>query len=515
MRGLTFAQKLALPLVVSLISLLVVSGFDAYHVRDVQMELRRNQLQRVTEVANSIVKDYYSISRKGTLDEAAAKQQALERLQALHYGGDGYFTITDSNQIGVMNPTKPASNGKSMAGVKDANGTLIYEKIVDASRVPDGSFIEYVWPIVGTTTPVPKVAFVLRFEPWDWIITTGAYVDDINAEFEASLAQSAIVVLGIGGLLILLMVLCNRSIQSTVGGDPADAAQLVRQMANGNLSIPISLRRGDTASLMYALESMRSRLVATIGEVKEAAGSVSTATQQINAGNVDLSARTESQAASLQETASSMEEMTAMVRQTADNAVQARKMAESASVITTAGAALMADVVGGMKDINSQSSEMVEIISAIEGIAFQTNILALNAAVEAARAGENGRGFAVVAGEVRALAQRSATAARQIRDLINGVSERISVGSNVVEKTGGTMKEVETSIVAVVNIVHEIASAAGEQSSGIEEVNLAVSQIDAVTQHNAALVEEAAAAAGALHEQATRLHAAVDYFRVA
>jgi methyl-accepting chemotaxis protein len=515
MRGLTFAQKLALPLVVSLISLLVVSGFDAYHVRDVQMELRRNQLQRVTEVANSIVKDYYSISRKGTLDEAAAKQQALERLQALHYGGDGYFTITDSNQIGVMNPTKPASNGKSMAGVKDANGTLIYEKIVDASRVPDGSFIEYVWPHVGPTTPVPKVAFVLRFEPWDWIITTGAYVDDINAEFEASLAQSAIVVLGIGGLLILLMVLCNRSIQSTVGGDPADAAQLVRQMANGNLSIPISLRRGDTASLMYALESMRSRLVATIGEVKEAAGSVSTATQQINAGNVDLSARTESQAASLQETASSMEEMTAMVRQTADNAVQARKMAESASVITTAGAALMADVVGGMKDINSQSSEMVEIISAIEGIAFQTNILALNAAVEAARAGENGRGFAVVAGEVRALAQRSATAARQIRDLINGVSERISVGSNVVEKTGGTMKEVETSIVAVVNIVHEIASAAGEQSSGIEEVNLAVSQIDAVTQHNAALVEEAAAAAGALHEQATRLHAAVDYFRVA
>jgi methyl-accepting chemotaxis protein len=515
MRGLTFAQKLALPLVVSLISLLVVSGFDAYHVRDVQMELRRNQLQRVTEVANSIVKDYYSISRKGTLDEAAAKQQALERLQALHYGGDGYFTITDSNQIGVMNPTKPASNGKSMAGVKDANGTLIYEKIVDASRVPDGSFIEYVWPLVGQTTPVPKVAFVLRFEPWDWIITTGAYVDDINAEFEASLAQSAIVVLGIGGLLILLMVLCNRSIQSTVGGDPADAAQLVRQMANGNLSIPISLRRGDTASLMYALESMRSRLVATIGEVKEAAGSVSTATQQINAGNVDLSARTESQAASLQETASSMEEMTAMVRQTADNAVQARKMAESASVITTAGAALMADVVGGMKDINSQSSEMVEIISAIEGIAFQTNILALNAAVEAARAGENGRGFAVVAGEVRALAQRSATAARQIRDLINGVSERISVGSNVVEKTGGTMKEVETSIVAVVNIVHEIASAAGEQSSGIEEVNLAVSQIDAVTQHNAALVEEAAAAAGALHEQATRLHAAVDYFRVA
>jgi methyl-accepting chemotaxis protein len=371
------------------------------------------------------------------------------------------------------------------------------------------------WPLVGHTTPVPKVAFVLRFEPWDWIITTGAYVDDINAEFEASLAQSAIVVLGIGGLLILLMVLCNRSIQSTVGGDPADAAQLVRQMANGNLSIPISLRRGDTASLMYALESMRSRLVATIGEVKEAAGSVSTATQQINAGNVDLSARTESQAASLQETASSMEEMTAMVRQTADNAVQARKMAESASVITTAGAALMADVVGGMKDINSQSSEMVEIISAIEGIAFQTNILALNAAVEAARAGENGRGFAVVAGEVRALAQRSATAARQIRDLINGVSERISVGSNVVEKTGGTMKEVETSIVAVVNIVHEIASAAGEQSSGIEEVNLAVSQIDAVTQHNAALVEEAAAAAGALHEQATRLHAAVDYFRVA
>lgn len=513
MRALTFAQKLALPLVVSLVSLFVVSGFDAYRVRQVQLEQRRNQLQRVTEVATSIIKDYYSQSRSGVIDDVSARRQALERLQALRYGGDGYFTITDSNQIGVMNPTKPASNGKSMAGVKDANGALIYEKIVDAGHVPGGNFIEYVWPHVGQTVPVSKVAFVLRFEPWDWIVTTGAYIDDIDSEFKTSLWESMAVVASVGTLLILLMMLCNRSIQNTIGGDPVEVARAVRQMADGDLSCTVDVRAGDSGSLMFVLEIMQSKLASTIREIKGAAQSVSLAAEEIAAGNLDLSSRTVSQAASVQETASSMEEMTAMVRRTSDNANEMRSMTEGASTITSEGGETMSDVVEGMREISARSTQMVEIISAIEGIAFQTNILALNAAVEAARAGENGRGFAVVAGEVRTLAQRSATAAKQIRTLIDSVSGRITAGSLAVKKAGQTMKQLQTSMIGVANIAHDIAGAAAEQSAGINEVNQAVAQIDAATQRNAALVEQAAAAAGALHDQALRLHAAIDDFR--
>ncbi len=515
MRRLNFSQKLALPLIASLVALFALSAFDAYHVRQLQLALRQEQLERVTDVAMSIVKDYYSLSQRGMLDEATARRQALERLQALRYGGDGYFTITDSNQVGVMNPTKPESNGKSMAGVKDSNGVLIYEKIVSAGQFQNGSFINYVWPHTGQSVPVPKVAFVRRFEPWDWIVTTGAYIDYINAEFKASLLHSALVVATIGSVLILLMAMCNRSIRNTLGGDPEDAAKAVQRMSRGELSGTIGVRHGDNESLMFALESMRSRLVTTIVAIKDTAQGVSSAAQQISAGNLDLSARTENQAASVQETASSMEEMTTMVRQTADNVAKATKMAEYASAITHTGGTLVTEVVTGMANISSRSSEMVEIIGTIEGIAFQTNILALNAAVEAARAGGSGRGFAVVAGEVRTLAQRSATAANEIRDLISDISARISAGSNTVEQAGHTMKEVEASIAGVVRIVHEIASAASEQSSGIDEVNRAVSQIDAVTQHNAALVEEAAAAAGALHEQASRLYAEVSHFLTA
>src|SRR5512147_2697308 len=260
---------------------------------------------------------------------------------------------------------------------------------------------------------------------------------------------------------------------------------------------------------------MNDSLVRVVSQVRSGTDTVATASSQIAAGNLDLSSRTEEQASSLEETASSMEELTSTVRQNAENAKQANQLAISASDVAGKGGAVVSQVVTTMDAINEASRKIVDIISVIDGIAFQTNILALNAAVEAARAGEQGRGFAVVAGEVRNLAQRSAAAAKEIKTLIGDSVEKVEGGSKLVAQAGQTMEEIVTSIRRVTDIMSEITAASVEQSQGIEQVNTAITQMDEVTQQNAALVEEAAAAAEALEEQAQNLSAAVNVFKVA
>jgi methyl-accepting chemotaxis protein len=269
---------------------------------------------------------------------------------------------------------------------------------------------------------------------------------------------------------------------------------------------------GHTAT---AFNALMARVAEVVGEVRHSAASVSVASRQIATGNTDLSQRTEEQAASLEETASSMEELTATVRQNADNAKQATTLASTASEVAERGGEVVGRVVETMHGISDSSAKVGEIITVIEGIAFQTNILALNAAVEAARAGEQGRGFAVVAGEVRTLAQRSATAAKEIKDLIGESVDRVEAGSKLVEEAGSTISEVVRSVKRVADIVGEISSASEEQRTGIEQVNQAVVQMDQVTQQNAALVEEASAAAQSMADQAQALGEAVAVFRIA
>ena len=259
---------------------------------------------------------------------------------------------------------------------------------------------------------------------------------------------------------------------------------------------------------------MKDSLADIVGQVRNGTETISTASSQIAAGNLDLSSRTEQQASSLEETASSMEELTSTVKQNADNARQANVLAVSASEVAVRGGTVVSEVVDTMASINESSKKIVDIIGVIDSIAFQTNILALNAAVEAARAGEQGRGFAVVAAEVRNLAQRSAAAAKEIKTLINDSVDKVDAGGKLVDQAGVTMAEIVQSITRVTNIMSEIASASMEQTMGIEQINSAISQMDEVTQQNAALVEEAAAAAGSMQEQAAALSEVVSIFKL-
>ncbi|NVD69449.1 MCP four helix bundle domain-containing protein [Duganella sp. BJB1802] len=294
-----------------------------------------------------------------------------------------------------------------------------------------------------------------------------------------------------------------------------EAVALARDVAGGDLTRTIAVSSAcETGQLMQALQDMTGNLQQLVSQVRSGTDTIATASSEIASGNQDLSARTEEQASSLEETASSMEELTSTVKQNADNARQANQLAQSASGIAVKGGDVVGQVVGTMASINESSRKIVDIIAVIDGIAFQTNILALNAAVEAARAGEQGRGFAVVASEVRNLAQRSAAAAKDIKQLIGDSVEKVETGSQLVDQAGQTMAEIVASITRVTDIMAEITSASVEQSHGIEQVNTAIVQMDQVTQQNAALVEQAAAAAESMQDQAGKLSEVVSVFKL-
>jgi len=342
--------------------------------------------------------------------------------------------------------------------------------------------------------------------------------DDINktaSAIDANYRSGRMLLIGLAIAALVIGIVFSATLTVGITKPLNQAVDIAKTVASGDLSARISVHSTDeTGQLMEALKLMNDSLYRTVAQVRAGTDTIATASAQIASGNQDLSSRTEEQASSLEETASSMEELTSTVRQNADNARQANQLAVAASDVAVKGGAVVSQVVNTMEAINASSKKIEDIISVIDGIAFQTNILALNAAVEAARAGEQGRGFAVVASEVRNLAQRSASAAREIKTLIDDSVQKVESGTKLVGEAGTTMDEVVSSIKRVHDIMSEITAASSEQSDGIEQVNQAVTQMDTVTQQNAALVEEAAAAAESLQNQAATLAAVVSTFKL-
>jgi methyl-accepting chemotaxis protein len=321
-------------------------------------------------------------------------------------------------------------------------------------------------------------------------------------------ALGVILALGVTSFFVV------RTIWQQLGGEPEYAREIASAVASGDLAMHIDVGPGDDSSLLAALKEMQVRLSTLVSGIKTSAEAIKTGSVEISSGNADLSARTEAQASSLEETASSMKYLTDTVKQNAENAHKASQLAVNASDVAVKGGEVVGQVVSTMSEINTASKKIVDIIAVIDGIAFQTNILALNAAVEAARAGEQGRGFAVVAAEVRNLAQRSAAAAKEIKVLIGDSVDKVTLGSQLVDRAGKTMEEMVASVQRVTGIMNEITVASQDQSTGLQEINQAVAQMDDMTQQNSALVEQAAAAAESMKDQAALLAQALEVFKL-
>ena len=462
-----------------------------------------------------------------TLQAAAMKSAMLETGIAMRNIGlqsDVSLMQKEENKVKEQRKRYDAAREKLQSlGLNDAEKKTLGD-IAALDKETDVAFKEAIGQVLAFNSEGAAKVIASRIDPLNQqTLTALNSLVDMQQKAATNVLEGSVsadtqlmmMLFVMGGVAVAIGVVGAIIITSSIVRPLQGAVAVAQKVAGGELTSQVQVEgKDETSELLQALKDMNDSLVRTVSDVRTSTETITVASQEIASGNADLSSRTESQASSLEETASSMEELTSTVKQNADNARQANQLAVSASEVAVRGGSVVSQVVDTMGSINASSRKIVDIIGVIDGIAFQTNILALNAAVEAARAGEQGRGFAVVASEVRNLAQRSAGAAKEIKELIGDSVDKVDAGSRLVDEAGQTMELIVTSIKQVADIMGEITAATQEQSNGIEEVNQAITQMDEMTQQNAALVEEAAAAAESMQEQAQNLAHAVSIFKL-
>jgi methyl-accepting chemotaxis protein-1 (serine sensor receptor) len=508
--SLTIKARLGLTMAFLGLLLLAIGGLGLYGMNQANHAYRdtfENQMPSANAVSNT---ELYAARERLVFDRAAFLAGTPEAAANIERGlmmrgrADAFWKkYSEMPQGTAEKQLADAANAKRLALQKAVDGGYEAVKANDQARI-----IEAAKAMQAAYGELSLANDALRKFQFDG--ASQSYDGAQSAALTFRTLSLIAIVIGLGAAAFSWFAL-----RRAIGRPLDEALEHFEAIAAGDLRRKVSTTsRDEMGLLMQGLARMQASLVATVRSVRSGSESIASATKEIAAGNIDLSSRTEEQASALQETASSMDELTGTVKQNADNARQASLLAANASEIANKGSRVVAQVVGTMGDINQSSAKIADIITIIEGIAFQTNILALNAAVEAARAGEEGRGFAVVAGEVRSLAQRSSAAAKEIKGLIDTSVERVQSGTSLVDEAGRTMAEIIGAVQRVTDIMGEIAAASEEQSSGIEQVARAVTQMDEVTQQNAALVEEAAAAAQSLEDQAAKLRQAVAVFHL-
>ncbi|MGI4983882.1 MAG: methyl-accepting chemotaxis protein [Janthinobacterium lividum] len=506
------STRLALLVAAALIALFSVGGYALATLKQTMLDQRRAQITNLLQMAQHLASYYHDQEVAGTLSREQAQAGARQALTRLNHSDKSFFWVRTPEGMTLVHRNQALigknNEGKASDGRRDGD---VFREALARDPMPILA-VQARHPATGMMTD--KLNGLVEFKPWNWWIGTGIFIDDINQTFWKTAGFLIGLIVAAAALIGILSWQIIRHVVGALGGEPVYAAGVTQRIARGDLTEHIVLRAGDATSLLACISKMQVSLVNMINSIRTGAEAVTVGTNQIASGNNDLSSRTEEQAASLQETAASMEQLTATVQQNSANAQRATNLAASASATAENGGAVVARVVAAMSAISASSEKMSDITATIEGIAFQTNILALNAAVEAARAGEQGRGFAVVASEVRSLAQRSSLAAKEIKALIETSIRKVQDGSGEVSEAGQTMNEIVRAVGDVTEIMSGISAASVEQRTGIEQVNQAVTQMDQVTQQNAALVEEAAAAAGSLADQADRLSRTVAVFRV-
>ncbi|MBW9335763.1 HAMP domain-containing protein [Herbaspirillum sp. RU 5E] len=515
MKNLKIGQRLALGLAAVIFLLVCVAGFGLR-----QISLLNDRIEFLTAVDEGKLKALAKTQFGITLRAIAARNLTLITDPALQKND---AQLVAKTQKDINDGLAELKRLVAESSAPEAERQLV-EQLADLEKQYYPVAVKVVELAMAMKSDEARV--VLNKECMPILQSVITHVQKINdylylntqenaASAERAYSQAKLTMAGISVLALVVGMLIAWRLTRSIAVPLAGAVEIARKVRDGDLTSRINVdSRDEVGELVAALKDMNESLAAIVSDVREGTHTIGAASGEIQRGTVDLSARTEQQASSLEETASAMEQLTATVKQNSENAVQANRLANDASHIAAEGGEAVALVVDTMRAISGSSREIVEIITVIDGIAFQTNILALNAAVEAARAGEQGRGFAVVAAEVRALAQRSASAAKEIEALINQSVSRIATGEQQVNQAGATMGRVVESIKNVSGIVQEISVASAEQTRGLEQINQAIAQIDEATQRNAALVEEASAASSTMKQEAASLTQLVSTFKL-
>jgi methyl-accepting chemotaxis protein len=518
LKDLDVGTRLALGFGVVLVLLVAVAVLSMVRMRAVDSSL--NMINGVNSV-----KQRYAINFRGSVHDrsialrdvvlqsaAAEVGKVVQRIDALakDYANSAYPLDELFAKEAVLPEEKSA-----LAQIKqsEARTMPLIQKVISLKQSGKGQEATDLLLAEAAPALVTWLADINRMIDLEERLNRGIamHAQQVSGHFVFEMAALSLLAV-IAGVCIAVMFV--RGLLRQLGGEPRDATEIANRIAQGDLSVPVRVRTGDHTSLLFAVKTMRDNLAGIVGQVRAGTDTVAAAAAQIAAGSQDLSSRTAQQSSSLESTVSSIEQLTATVSQNSDHAREANKLAMSASEIATKGGEVVGQVIETMESITESARKIVDITGIIDSIAFQTNILALNAAVEAARAGEQGRGFAVVASEVRALAQRSAAAAKEIKSLIDDSAQKVESGSQLATQAGITMNEVVTSVQHVTSLVGEITVASVEQAQGIEQVNKTIMQMDTVTQQNAQLVEQGSSSAAALQDQAATLSQLVSIFKV-
>lgn len=498
MKNLKLAYKIFILCLVIIVAFTITIGF-VYSKAKSNLFLAKNaEVQHLTESAWGVVDHYVKLAEKGVMTTEDAQAAAKNDIRATRYDGSNYFFIIDTDAVMVMHPIKPELDGKDLSASKDPNGKMLFTEMAQLGKSSGEGFVHYVWDKQGFSKPVGKTSFVKLVPAWNWVIGTGAYIDDIETALNTIFYQVVGALVVVVLLALALVFFISRGITRPV----AEAVSVIQQLENGDLTATLDDNRKDEIGQMAkALNTMCANLSDVVQNVKAAADNVAAGSMELSSSSQQMSQGATEQAAAAEEASSSMEQMSANIRQNADNAMETEKIAMKSADVAKDGGQAVAETVSAMKDI-------AEKISIIEEIARQTNLLALNAAIEAARAGEHGKGFAVVASEVRKLAERSQNAAAEISEL-SGSSVEIA------ERAGSMLGEMVPDIQRTAELVQEISASSKEQDTGADQINKAIQQLDSVIQQNASASEEMASTSEELSSQAEQLQDSIAFFTVA